>query len=291
MSRVTCGEIASQRDRDITGSAREEINATHQRELQIPIGRSTKDILNPHVGKMNQSRRISIIIPAYNEERTVANVVLSALSHPAVGEVIVVDDGSTDRTTSKARQAGAIVSEMPENCGKGEAMDRGVGLASYNHICFLDADVIGLDRVKIDEIISPVIAGKYDMHIAIRDRHIQLLNRILHFFPLIGGERALTKELWSQVPREYRKDLQIEIALNYFAKVNGRRMGFKHIPNLTQVKKEEKRGFWTGLRQRMQMNTDILRVAWELYLIESVFKGRWEVFRPGVKFRIHTEGS
>ncbi|MFH0891649.1 MAG: glycosyltransferase family 2 protein [Candidatus Falkowbacteria bacterium] len=193
-------------------------------------------------------KKVSVIIPAFNEEKTVAWVVKAALSHPAVGEVIVIDDGSTDNTAAWALLAGAKVYRLTENMGKGAAMREGVSRARHEFICFLDADIRGLNRDTLDNIIRPVLSGRYRMYIAIRDRRIEALNRIMRFFPLLGGERAITRELWGQVPERYKKDFQIEIALNYFAKKNGYAMGFCLMPNLTQVTKEKKRGLSLGLR-------------------------------------------
>ncbi len=212
-----------------------------------------------------------MIIPAFNEEKTVARVVKAALSHPAVGEVIVIDDGSTDNTASWALLAGAEVYRLTKNMGKGAAMREGVSLARHEFICFLDADIKGLDKDTLEKMIRPVLSGRYRMYIAIRDRRIEALNRIMHFFPFLGGERVLVRELWRQVPERYKKDFQIEIALNYFAKKNGHAMSFSLMPNLTQVTKEEKRGLSLGLRQRLKMFCDIAAVTWQLYFLERFY--------------------
>ena len=93
------------------------------------------------------------------------------------------------------------------------------------------------------------------------------MNRLLHFTPIIGGERALSRSLWEQVPQAYKKNFQIEIALNFFAKVNGHRMGFTVVKGLGQVIKERKRGLLRGLWQRMAMIGDILLVSWRIYVV------------------------
>jgi glycosyltransferase involved in cell wall biosynthesis len=79
--------------------------------------------------------RVAIVIPAFNEHRSIAEVVASAL--PFANEVIVVDDGSTDRTAEIATQAGAFVVRFPQNrgvgaavaCGLATARDRGADVA------------------------------------------------------------------------------------------------------------------------------------------------------------------
>lgn len=63
-----------------------------------------------------------VIIPAYNEELTVGSVVALASKY---GDVLVVDDGSTDRTSEVAQKAGAVVIRHPANRGKGAALKTG----------------------------------------------------------------------------------------------------------------------------------------------------------------------
>src|SRR5688500_20370617 len=67
------------------------------------------------------------------------------------------------------------------------------------------------------------------MHVGIRARRMYWANRLLHFTPVISGERALRREIWDQVPPDYKRNFQIEIALNFFAKQNGHRMGISKI--------------------------------------------------------------
>lgn len=233
--------------------------------------------------KTNSLKKATAVIPAYNEEATVAEAVKIARKNPCVNEVIVVDDGSTDNTRTKAEAAGAKVIRVEENRGKANAMDEGVGAAKNEVICFLDADFIGLKEKHLEALLSPVLAGKADMNIGIRRRKNYLLNRVVHFFPLISGERALTKDVWRAVPEKYKKRFEIEIALNYHAK----KMKFKtasfYLRGVDQVKKEKKHGLITGLYERLGMAYDILSVSLKLYVLNYLgekLKGR---FRGQVK--------
>ncbi|MGH8243076.1 MAG: glycosyltransferase family 2 protein [Steroidobacteraceae bacterium] len=210
---------------------------------------------------------VSAIIPAHNEALTIQSVIEPLLRHPSIDEVIVVDDGSTDATLAVAREAGATVISMPENGGKAAAMSRGVAAAKNDIVFFSDADIVGLTPEIISRIVTPVTSGAYDMFVGIRGRKTYWANRLLHFTPILGGERALRKELWDHVPRAYKKNFQIEIALNFFAKLNGHRMGFTVVPGLSQVIKEKKRGLWPGLWQRLSMIADILLVSWRIYIV------------------------
>ncbi|HKY00743.1 MAG TPA: glycosyltransferase [Steroidobacteraceae bacterium] len=212
---------------------------------------------------------ISAVIPAQDERATIAGVIGALHSHPRIAEVIVVDDGSTDGTAECARAAGARLVSLPSNSGKAAAMEKGVAVARHDIIFFSDADLTGLTREKIDLIVAPVLKGDYDMFVGIRGRKTYWTNRLLHFTPILGGERALRRALWDQVPAAHKKNFQIEIALNYFAKLNGHRMGFKVVHGVGQVIKEKKRGMLRGFWARMLMIRDIVVVSAKLYILSE----------------------
>lgn len=216
------------------------------------------------------SRSISVVIPAYNEATSIADVVRTAITQPLVSEVIVVNDGSNDMTASQAKHAGAHVISHTTNKGKARAMQTGVDAATCDHICFLDADTIGLKHDTLDTICLPVLTHTYDMFVGVRGRNIHIANKFLKIAPLIGGERCMKKEVWNVVPSQYKKKFQIEIALNYYAKRKSFRTGSAVINGLSQTIKEQKWGLWYGLYRRIAMTKDILWISFRLYIIRSV---------------------
>jgi len=74
-------------------------------------------------------------IPAYNEEKVITDVVKRTLDH--VNKVIVCDDGSSDKTSKKAREAGAFVIKHPKNLGKGAALK-----SLFEQVLKIDADIV-----------------------------------------------------------------------------------------------------------------------------------------------------
>ena len=216
-----------------------------------------------------QTTKVSAIIAAYNEQDTIAQVIRSIEGHPLIEEIIVVDDGSSDATSARARETSAKVITLETNQGKAGAMSAGVRAARHDTILFLDADILGLTHEIITLTVTPVLTGKCGMFVAIRARRSYWMNRLLYFIPVLGGERALTKAIWRNVPRTYRKGFQIEIALNYYTKKSGHKMGFGVMPGLSQVIKEKKRGFWLGLWQRIKMCAEVLWVSIRLYVFRS----------------------
>ncbi len=108
------------------------------------------------------------IIPAYNEEVAIGSVVLRAKSH--VDEVVVVDDGSTDRTSAIAEQAGATVLRHERNQGKGMALRTALDYARTNDAVaavLLDGD--GQHNPDdIPRLLDPVLKGESDLVVGLR---------------------------------------------------------------------------------------------------------------------------
>lgn len=104
---------------------------------------------------------ITVIIPALNEEKTVAKVVELAVNIPAVTEVIVVDDKSLDNTVDVARKAGARVITSTK-LGKGASMKDGVLYANNEVLVFLDADITTYPADVVTLLAAPLLEDKAD---------------------------------------------------------------------------------------------------------------------------------
>jgi glycosyltransferase involved in cell wall biosynthesis len=108
------------------------------------------------------------VIPAFNEELTIGSIVL--LTKPYVGKVIVVDDGSSDRTASIALEAGAEVLRMERNGGKAKAVLTGLeraGEHSPRCVVLLDGDG-QMDPAEIPQVAAPILSGEADLVIGSR---------------------------------------------------------------------------------------------------------------------------
>ncbi|HEY8389088.1 MAG TPA: glycosyltransferase, partial [Parasegetibacter sp.] len=104
---------------------------------------------------------VSVIIPALNEEETIANVVSFCLSQNDVSEVIVVDDKSVDNTVAAALEAGAKVITSTR-LGKGISMKDGMLFASNDILVFLDGDIFPYPEDTISKLTRPILENEYD---------------------------------------------------------------------------------------------------------------------------------
>lgn len=112
---------------------------------------------------------VSVVIPALNEEEPIADVVRECLTTGIPREVLVVDNGSTDRTAERAREAGARVVTAPR--GYGRACAAGVAAVSpeCDVVVFLDGD--GSDCPELmKQLVDPIAREEYDFVIGSRTR-------------------------------------------------------------------------------------------------------------------------
>jgi glycosyltransferase involved in cell wall biosynthesis len=113
---------------------------------------------------------ISVVIPALNEEEPIANVVRECFATKIPNEIIVVDNGSSDQTAERAREAGAKGIGEPRP-GYGRACAAGVGVLSplCDIVVFLDGD--GSDCPEfMSQLVDPIAAEKFDFVIGSRTR-------------------------------------------------------------------------------------------------------------------------
>jgi hypothetical protein len=201
--------------------------------------------------------KITAIIPAFNEEETVAEVVRVAKTSELIDEVLVVSDGSTDATVEVSQAAGARVLPLHKNYGKGSAMRLGVLDTRSDLILFLDADLIGLTVDHLEKLILPVLTGARAMNVARRDRGF--IDSFVKCLPLIAGERILSRELFLSVPEEYIQGFMVEITLNYMCKIKKFRYGSVLLPGLSIRRKYQKVGWRKSLKQYLHMTFQIIK--------------------------------
>ena len=202
--------------------------------------------------------KVAAIIPAYNEEPTIAKVVEVVRASSWVHEVIVVSDGSTDKTAEVAKAAGATVYELDPNRGKGEAMSYGVSQTNANIIVFFDADLIGLTKEHVEQLVSPVLSGGLTMNVGLRGRG-HVVTALTKYLPLISGERAMQRAVFEGVPSRFLKGFMVETSLNHFCRSRKLSCGSVKLTGLTIRRKYQKVGFPRAVLQYARMAFQILK--------------------------------
>lgn len=199
---------------------------------------------------MNQ--KIIAILPAYNQEENIAALIAEVKKY--VSDVIIVSDGSTDRTAEIVAKSGAIVPEPTLKRGKGNAIRRGIEISkslSPDKIVLMDADGQN-NPEEIPDLIKPLLEEDYDMVIGSRFLGIMktsnlnklgnhLLN-ILHFLLTFkwvtdteSGFRAFRAEkLYTLKPKATHYEIESDILLEAIKK----KLKIKEVP-ITILKKEK----------------------------------------------------
>jgi len=167
--------------------------------------------------------KVSVIIPCYNEGATVGQVIKEAMRSPLVGEVIVVDDGSSDNSSSSAREAGAKVVRHRRNLGKGSAIMSGAAAANYHVLVFIDADLQNFTFDVVDKLAQPILRKEAKLCKSTFEREAGRVTELVakpllefiypeaKFSQPLSGQFAITKELLLSldVSRDWGVDISI----------------------------------------------------------------------------------
>src|SRR2546421_12508330 len=132
------------------------------------------------------------MMPAYNEERTLAVILDHVLDRPEVGEVIVIDDGSTDRTWEIAQRVAAHDSRVrplrqQPNQGKGAALRRAISELRMPFALVQDAD-LEYDPRDYPALLQPLLEGRVDAVYGVRG----FLSHSAYSFWFVLGNKAVT---------------------------------------------------------------------------------------------------
>ena len=204
---------------------------------------------------------LSVVIPCYNEEATVATVIDTVLAQACGGEVIVVDDGSTDKSReilSSMDEPRLRVILQPRNQGKGAALRTGFAQATCEYVVVQDAD-LEYDPDEFDVLLEPLVADKAD--VVFGSRFVSSRpHRVLYFWHSLGN-KLLT------------------LASNVFTDLN-----------LTDMET-----CYKVFRRNVIQSIDIHenRFGFEPEITAKIARGGWRVYEVGISYsgRTYAEGK
>ena len=202
-----------------------------------------------------------MVVPCYNEEATIKELLTRVIESPWVAEVIVVDDGSSDNTLSVARGVSdprIRILEQPHNMGKGAALRRGFREATADFVVVQDAD-LEYDPADYGQLLEYLVSGKADVVFGSRfmtDRP----HRVLYFWHSVGNKLLTT-------------------ASNAFTNLN-----------LTDMETCYK-VFRREVIQSLELRED--RFGIEPEITAKVAKGGWRIYEVGISYdgRTYAEGK
>jgi len=199
------------------------------------------------------------IVPAHNEAPRITRVVSALVRSGRFGQVIVVDDGSTDDTGAVARATGATVLTLTPNRGKGDAMRAAVARTRADVVCFFDADLVGLEPEHVGWLLAPVVSGRACMTVGLMDHGIY--SDIQRALPLISGQRCVRREVLARIPDAAWSGFGIEAAMNAAASQTGCAVETVLLRGVSQVSKWHKVGAARGISDGVKMLIKVLRAT------------------------------
>jgi glycosyltransferase involved in cell wall biosynthesis len=202
---------------------------------------------------------ITAIIPAYNEEKYIGNVLDPLKKLKEITQIIVVSDGSTDNTVHEAKRRGVLVVELPKNGGKGAALAAGLQYTREDIVLFLDADLIGLTEQHILDLINPVINSKADMTVGVFENGRLATDMAQVISPYLSGQRCAKKIWLEQIDNLANSGFGVETVLTQYANKHNLCVIHVNLPKMSHVMKEEKLGLLRGITFRMKMYWEIVK--------------------------------
>lgn len=203
--------------------------------------------------------KTAAIVPAYNEEQNIGKVLSALTSSPLIDEVVVVSDGSTDRTAEVAQKYPVKVIDLPANVGKGGAMRIGANNTEAEVLLFVDADLIGLTGRHIADMLEPVKNGRAAMTVGVFEEGRLATDLAQKIAPFLSGQRVILRSVFQEIPDIENKRYGVEMALSRYAEREQIPVVHVELKHMAQVTKEEKLGFWKGFRARLRMYWEIIR--------------------------------
>jgi len=180
------------------------------------------------------------LIPAYNEADRITATVRATSLVANVDRIVVIDDASTDETSTRAKAAGAEVITLPRNMGKGAALDAGLAhVADDADILLLVDGDLAETAIEVGLLLEPVLRGEADMTVATFPRPagkagfglvkglarwgIARMGGGFQADAPLSGQRALSRTAWSRVT-PFAFGYGVEVALTVRALRSGLRV-------------------------------------------------------------------
>lgn len=213
--------------------------------------------------------RISAIIPTYNEEKNLGDVCEVLKNSEILGEIILVDDGSTDQTpavmeTAASNDPRIRIVRHERNLGKGQAIFSGWAATSAPILLLLDADLKSLTPEHIELLLDPVLHHKADMTLGLfQGGHFS--TDLSHWLtPFLTGQRGIRGKILNFISPEAASGYGFEVALTIAAKRHGFRskvVPMKGVWHPSSEFRTERGGYWKGKVWRFRMYGQIVRAG------------------------------
>lgn len=221
-------------------------------------------------------KKVSAIICAYNEEKTVKDVILSISKSKIFDETIVVNDGSTDKTNEVLQEIKDSINFkniiLSENKGKGYAMATGIENATSEIIVFIDADLSNLKEEHFAQLVMPIFNNEADM--VLGQATETLINYKINPFKSFSGERSLLRnDILPILDKMKQSRFGVETLINLYYQSEGKRVKYVMLSKLKHPTKFDKTSSTQAINDFVKEGHQIALTAFKNFdLITSSIK-------------------
>lgn len=203
--------------------------------------------------------KISCIVPAYNEARRITSVINILTNHELVDEILVINDASTDNTKEILEKiSGITLINHEKNLGKTQAVLTGIQQSKNSLVMLIDADLIGLSKEAITDLILPVLNNEADITISLRKNALSIYKIIGLDF--VSGERVFAKKLLLENVEKLKNlpGFGLEVFINELIILKKLRLKIVKLNDVISPRKSVKIGFFLGGLGDIKMIIQIL---------------------------------
>ncbi len=206
-----------------------------------------------------KTKTVSVIIPVYCEEKTIAPLINTLLKSPLVYEIICVNDGSDDNSLTILQSFGKKIKtiHLPHNHGKGFAMATGVDHARGDLVLFFDADLINLSTTHVKKMVA--LVQKHNVKAVYGYITGKPPNPFSALFKHITGQRIYyRKDLLPHLKVMKKTRHGVEIYLNHA--FQNEKIAIIPLLNINHVWKHEKYGYKKGVQVIIQQFVELMQI-------------------------------
>lgn len=218
--------------------------------------------------------KYSCLIPIYNEESRISDVLKTVIKVKEVSEIICIDDGSSDKSPEVVKknfpQVALVVHKR--NLGKTAAILTGINRAKGDNLLLLDSDLKNLKSTEIDRAITLFEKNDLDcllFNTAPMSRIDQIQRHIFRFLLLAAGNRIIRKQcLEDALASGNFESYHLEIAQNKYLMEHNKNVAYFDI-SAVDISKISKEGFLKGVLKELIMWRQIVGYAGFLFFLKQ----------------------
>ena len=224
-------------------------------------------------------KKVSIVICTFNEEKTIENVVRKCREYNPESEIVVVDDGSVDKTEEILKSLNKKISFknicLRANKGKSNAMVVGVENAQNEVILFVDADISDIKEKHFRQLLNPILDEDAEADMVLGVPSETLIDYRVNPFKSLTGERALLKKDIEPILEDVR-DIRfgVETYINLYFQAHGKRIKYTLLDGLTHPTKYDKTSATKATKEFISEGQEIAITLLKNYdLITKIING------------------